>query len=134
MLEIYVPFPPTINSYYVKSRNGIFLSNKGKLFRASLAESVIEQLGDFCPYGSPMSPDPDIRLLLEVVLFMPDKRKRDLDNYMKALLDAFTCAGLWTDDSIIDQLFVYRGAVVKGGRTFVRVIKAAPIIPVNCTP
>ena len=33
--------------------------------------------------------------------WMPDKRVRDLDNLLKAPLDALTRAGFWVDDSQI---------------------------------
>jgi len=50
-----------------------------------------------------------------VELFPPDRRKRDVDNILKALLDALTHAGVYEDDSFIDDLRVVRGAVIKGG-------------------
>ena len=79
LYELHLPFPPTVNSYYVKTTRGIHLSAKGRIFRESVAAAVFQQL-------------PEIRIvlpmLLEVVLYMPDARKRDIDNYQKALLDA----------------------------------------------
>jgi crossover junction endodeoxyribonuclease RusA len=70
----------------------------------------------------------DYRMYCEVVLFPPDRRDRDLDNYMKALLDAATHAGLWDDDSLIDQLAIYRGSVLKGGLVKLEIAHAGPII------
>ncbi|NBW23084.1 MAG: RusA family crossover junction endodeoxyribonuclease, partial [Caulobacteraceae bacterium] len=43
--------------------------------------------------------------------FPPDKRKRDLDNVLKSLLDALTHANVWDDDSQIDDLRIYRNIV-----------------------
>ena len=43
-----------------------------------------------------------------------DNRRRDLDNALKALLDAITHGGLIEDDSFIDQLIVTRGEKVEG--------------------
>ena len=125
--ELYLPFPPTVNSYYVKTKRGVFISAKGKKFRAQAAESVLQQLGD--------PPTIAERMLVEVVLFMPDRRIRDVDNYMKALLDSLTCCGLWEDDSLIDQLFNYRGDVVKPhGRVFLRISPAGPVLPIGAVP
>jgi len=45
----------------------------------------------------------------------PDKRRRDLDNLPKALLDGLTHSGIWDDDSQIDDLRIMRGEIVKGG-------------------
>ncbi len=120
--EIYLPFPPTVNNYYVKTKRGVFISMKGKKFRAEVAEAVNEQLP-----GVSL----DDKLLVEVVLFPPDKRVRDLGNYDKAMMDAITEAGLWEDDSLIDQQMFYRGEVVKGGQVFMRITDAGPIIPLG---
>lgn len=120
-IELLLPWPPTVNSYYVKTRNGVFISKKGRLYRDSLAESVKEQLGVWDALDEP--------LLVEVELYPPDRRRRDLDNYMKALLDACTKAGFWSDDSLIDQLFIYRGSTTSGGLVVIKVGEAGPVIP-----
>lgn len=41
--------------------------------------------------------------------FVPDRRKRDLDNLFKALLDALTHAGVWKDDSLVHSMYVEWG-------------------------
>lgn len=43
----------------------------------------------------------DIAVAME--LYPPDKRRRDVDNYSKAVLDAMTHARLWRDDSQVKQ-------------------------------
>jgi crossover junction endodeoxyribonuclease RusA len=114
-----------VNSYYAKTKRGVFISNKGRQFRDKAVDSVIEQLpGVFI----------DERMLVEVVLFPPDKRIRDVDNYNKSLLDAITHTGLWEDDALIDQLFNYRGKQARGGLCLVRITDAGPIIPVGGSP
>ena len=55
------------------------------------------------------------RLAVSMVACPPDRRARDLDNVLKATLDALTHAGVWLDDSQIDLLSVERAQVVKGG-------------------
>ncbi|MCV5079210.1 RusA family crossover junction endodeoxyribonuclease, partial [Escherichia coli] len=47
---------------------------------------------------------------VEIVLFPPDNRIRDLDNYNKALFDALTHAGVWEDDSQVKRML---GTVAK---------------------
>jgi len=121
--EFYLPFPPTVNNYYVKTQRGMFISQKGRKYREATAEALNGQLP---------SVHIDEPMLLEVVLYPPDKRKRDLDNYMKSMLDACTQAGLWEDDSLINQLFIYRGQVAKpSGNVFIRISEAAPVIPIG---
>jgi crossover junction endodeoxyribonuclease RusA len=46
----------------------------------------------------------------------PDKRTRDLDNLLKGPLDALAHAGVYTNDRQINDLRIYRGNVIKGGR------------------
>jgi crossover junction endodeoxyribonuclease RusA len=49
------------------------------------------------------------------------RRKDDLDNRFKAILDSLTAAGVWDDDSQIDKLSIQRNTVMKGGRIVVTV-------------
>ena len=122
-IVLYVPFPPTINSYYKMTQNGQrYLDKSVREFRQKVSDSINEQ----CP-GLKL----DCPLFMEVYLFVPDRRKRDLDNYMKGLLDALTEAGLWEDDSLIDQLHIYRGEVVKGGLVKIELSEAGPQIKLD---
>lgn len=117
---LHLPFPPTVNSYYGTSRSGVkYITKKGRQFREMVEEGIMEQVGR-------MGMDQPIHL--EVVLHPPDGRRRDLDNYMKALLDACTVAGLWEDDVLIDQLVVLRGEVIKGGKAQLEVNPAGPVV------
>jgi crossover junction endodeoxyribonuclease RusA len=119
-IEFFLPFPPSINNYYSKTRNGVYISKKGSAFASSGIQSILEQLG---PVDSIES-----KINLVIVLYPPDKRIRDLDNYVKPLQDTITKSGLWLDDGLIDQLAVYRGEQVKSGSCFVRISDAAPIL------
>ena len=120
-IELYLPFPPSINNYYVKSKSGgKFISVKGKKFRADVHEAIIEQAPALRISG---------KVLIETVLFPPDLRRRDIDNFVKPLLDALTHAEVWDDDSQIDQHFNYRGVKVYGGQTLLRITDAGPLIP-----
>jgi Holliday junction resolvase RusA-like endonuclease len=53
-------------------------------------------------------------LAVDVALVPGDRRKRDIDNPLKALLDALTHAGAWEDDSQIRRLVVSRHDPVPG--------------------
>ena len=48
------------------------------------------------------------RLALTLKIHFPDKRRRDLDNYVKGAQDLLTDCGVWTDDTQIDDLRVLR--------------------------
>lgn len=98
-----VPFPPSVNSYYRSISRGrvcqSILSAKGREY----AHKLVEQIGPQKPIQG--------RLAVSVLLCPPDKRRRDLDNYMKSLLDALTKCGVWEDDSQIDRLTIDRGPI-----------------------
>ena len=123
-IEIHLPWPPTVNSYYGHTCKGKrlipYIKAKGKQYRKDVEQAVVEQVG----YLSL-----DESLHVEVILYPPDKRKRDLDNYMKALLDALTLAQVWEDDSLIDQLSIFRGRQSAGGLVTVKIDLGGPVMP-----
>ena len=65
-------------------------------------------------YTGKLSSFGDQKLSVSIKAHPPDKRKRDLDNILKPLLDA--CQGwLFDDDSQIEELTVKRMALKKHG-------------------
>ena len=121
MYELYLPYPPTVNSYYVQTVRGRFISKKGKQFRVDVAQAILEQIPNVTI---------DYRCQVDIVVHPPDARKRDIDNCLKALLDAITQANLWSDDVLVDQIFLYRGCLARpSGSTFVRITEAGPTVP-----
>ena len=71
--EFFLSFPDTINNYYVKTQRGVFISKRGRMFREQTAENLAEQFGAgfSLPYPN------GTKLRVEVVLYPPDRRKRD---------------------------------------------------------
>lgn len=123
-IEMFLPLPPTINSYYKKSRSHVRLSDKGRQFREEVSGSLLAQLGSsfVLPFEAPYS--------ITIVFYPPDKRRRDIDNMVKPLLDAITHAGIWEDDCLVNHLEIYRGTMVKpSGCCYVRIGEAGPLIP-----
>lgn len=110
-----LPLPPSINCYWRKSPRGMYITKEGKTFRQRVAEIVTEH--NAIKFG-------DARLCVAMHVSMRDRRVADIDNRVKAALDALTHAGVYDDDSQIDELFVYRGEIVKGGRCNVMVMGA----------
>jgi crossover junction endodeoxyribonuclease RusA len=53
-------------------------------------------------------------LKVEIEAWRPDKRKRDLDNLLKAVLDSLAHAGVFEDDSQIVDLRIYWGPLIGG--------------------
>lgn len=104
-IQLLLPWPPSVNNYWHARGNTRYISKAGREFREAVAEECAEQ-GIVGLEG---------RLAVHVALFPPDKRKRDVDNVLKALLDACEHAGCYESDSQIDELHVVRQATEKGG-------------------
>lgn len=123
LIELYLPWPPSVNNYYAHTRNGIYIKKQGKRYRKQAEQAVNEQCSGVAqlPLGE--------LLHVEVLLSPPNNRKCDLDNYMKCLLDALTEAGMWADDSIIDQLFIRRASKCSEGMVYVVISEAEPTLP-----
>ena len=116
---IHLPWPPSMNSYYSHTRYGVYLSKKGRLYKEKVTESVKEQCPAVCISD---------RMLIELKLFPPNKRKCDVDNYQKGLLDSLQASGLIENDNLIDQLFIYRGTPIPGGAVIVEICDAGPLV------
>ena len=99
--------PPSINHYYGVARSGRkWVSARGKSFRAVVAAAY----RDGYPLGSPLTGELSVK-----ILFQPaTKRRMDIDNRIKPLLDACTLAGIWLDDSQIKHLEVRLLPPVRG--------------------
>jgi crossover junction endodeoxyribonuclease RusA len=66
------------------------------------------------------------RLHVTVVVHLARNGRGDIQNREKALCDALTRAGVWEDDSQIDQLTMRRGVVIPGGAMDVTIEEATP--------
>jgi crossover junction endodeoxyribonuclease RusA len=111
-LILELPLPPSINGgYWSFHGHRRFLTPKANQFKADVARIVsLESIR----FGS-------ARLCLTATFFFPTKRVADISNRIKALEDALVQAGLMDDDSQIDEIHVYRGAIHKGGKTLVEI-------------
>lgn len=83
---------------------GVLVSAEGRQYRQNVYAAVLVQRAVRKFAG---------RLRVTVIAFPPDKRKRDLDNLLKSSLDAMTHAGVWMDDSQIDDLRICRQSPLK---------------------
>ena len=106
MIVLSLPFPPSMNTYWRTFRGMTVLSKQGREFKAAVADYVVE-------YKVPKLGDSKLRV--SMVLFPRDKRKIDIDNRIKAVLDALQDAGVFNDDFQVDELSIVRGKTIKGG-------------------
>lgn len=100
-------WPPSVNNYYTIARGRKILSKRGRLYKQ---QSAVEMMVQRVKKGS------SERYSVYIRAYPPDKRKRDLDNLFKAILDSLTEYGAIQDDSLIDDLRIQRFNPVKGGR------------------
>jgi hypothetical protein len=64
-------------------------------------------------------------LAVQIEVYPPDNRRRDIDNLQKALLDAMQHGGAYGDDSQIVRLAIEKRDCVLGGRTIVHIAGCA---------
>lgn len=115
MLKLTLPYPPTANTTWRLGNGRAYISPKTKDFRAKVKIAAYEALGaDWVPISAP--------ICLRVFAFRPDKRKRDLDNILKGLLDALKLADVIQDDVWVYRLEVERKEQVKGGKAEVEIL------------
>ena len=125
MVVIELPWPPSVNTMWRTPRTGplagrTMLSKEGRDYRKAVEQTVMLQRAG--KVG-------DARVAVDIEVRMPDKRRRDLDNLPKAVLDSLTHVGLWDDDSQIDDLRIWRSDR-KGGVVIVRVRELS--LPQGC--
>ena len=109
-----LPFPPSTNHYYKRFRNRTYISPAGRKYRQKVADMAMDQFtGDKLWFD---------RLTVSVIFYPPDDKDRDLDNYLKPLLDGLRMAGIYRDDSQIDILHLKWSEIDKnGGRACVAI-------------
>jgi len=104
MLEM--PWPPSANRYWRNVGPRVLISRAGRQYRKQITELALvcrwPRLGDQ-------------RLKVKIVALPPDRRKRDLDNLLKATFDALEAAGIFDNDEQVDDFRVIRGPRVRGG-------------------
>ncbi len=111
---IELPYPPSVNHYWRRVGARTLISKEGRRFR----QRVLAILATRCV--KPMTGS----LTVRISAHPPDRRRRDLDNITKALLDALEHGGIYEDDSQIDRLAIERAPVIPGGKVVVRISEA----------
>lgn len=105
-LELTLPYCPTVNHYWLAKGKLRFLSLAAKEYRAAV-HYIARLAATSCNLQIPFTG----RLSVQIQVFPPDKRKRDIDNLLKASLDALAHAGIYEDDNQIDKLIIERNAL-----------------------
>lgn len=111
MLEFELPYPPSVNHYWRRVGARTLISRGGRAFRQAVCATLAA--GKVKPLSGPLE--------LFITVYPPDRRRRDVDNTMKSLLDAMQHGGAYHDDSQIIRLSIERGSVTPGGKTVVQI-------------
>jgi len=115
MITIELTYPPSVNDYYSKWCHGkavkVAVANPGMAYRAEVLRYKLVELHNPQPIKG--------RVSMEVELWAPDRRKRDIDNPLKCLFDSFTYAKIWEDDEIVDCLLMHKRGVEAPGKCII---------------
>lgn len=99
MVILTLPWPPSVNRYWRRRGSRYFVCAEGQQFRKEVIALSLEYKGFF---------KAEDRLSVSIQAFPPDRRRRDLDNVLKGLLDSLQHAEIYVDDNQIDKLFISR--------------------------
>ncbi|MEI9787110.1 RusA family crossover junction endodeoxyribonuclease [Moellerella wisconsensis] len=101
-----LPWPPTNNTLFSVVNGRKIKSKKGREFTEAVINQITKANQQFNLSG---------KLKIKIVANPPDLRKRDLDNLLKAPLDALTQSGVIADDSMFRSMSIDFGEKVQGG-------------------
>jgi len=113
---LHLPYPPSINNYWIARGNTRFVSKRGRDFKLSVQEYVaLHQIESFGGGA----------VCVDIVLRPRDARLMDIDNCIKPILDALQDAGMFDNDRQVHQVSITRGLVKKGGGGCIVVVENA---------
>ena len=112
MINVKLLWPPTVNTYTTVVRGRKILSNHGRKYKKQSILGLVEQ---HAPKGLKG------RIEVHIEAHPPDKRKRDLDNLLKPILDVLQDYGIYADDEQIDVLRIRRREIMRPGHVRVYV-------------
>lgn len=109
-VRLELPYPPSVNSYWLANGKRRYISPAGVQFTKSVIQIVREN--SVKSFG-------DKQVAINVMIHPRSKRRFDLDNTLKAILDSLQKAGVYDDDSQIEYIEIARGEQVEGGKAVI---------------
>lgn len=109
-MRLELPYPPTVNTYWRANGHRRYISPAGVKFTQEVSLIVKSQKPK--TFG-------DKKVAIRVIIHPRSRRKFDLDNTLKAILDALMKAGMYDDDSQIEYIEIARGDKVDGGKAVI---------------
>jgi Holliday junction resolvase RusA-like endonuclease len=111
MVGIELSYPPSVNHYWRRFGPRTLISRAGRAYRTRVC--LLLAARRVRPLVGPLA--------VHIDVIPPDRRRRDVDNLLKATLDALEYGGVYHDDSQIVSLSISKRGVVPGGRALIRV-------------
>ncbi|MGB9619088.1 MAG: RusA family crossover junction endodeoxyribonuclease, partial [Armatimonadota bacterium] len=111
-----LPYPPSVNRYWRRVGNRTVLSREARRFRARVKDAWFVQ--KFVHRREALG---DVPVEVKMIVKPPDKRRRDLDNVIKAVLDGIESAGVIADDWQVRRLELEFGDCVDGGAVLITI-------------
>ena len=95
-----LPYPPSANNHWKQNKGRTYLSTAARAWREKAAAALYEQ-------GRPLKAI-SVPVRVELLVYPPDRRRRDIANVEKEVADALQRNGVLEDDFLIDELFIQR--------------------------
>ena len=110
MHKLKLPYPPSVNRYWRHVGPRVLVSKQGREYRTAVGIYLHNK------QVQPLAGD----LIVDITIEPPDRRKRDVDNVLKAMLDSLQAGGAFHDDSQIVRLSIEKhDPFPKDGRAYV---------------
>ena len=101
-MNLTLPFPPSVNRLWRAVKGRVLLSREGRAYRLAVGQVVLQaRLQGFGRRH--------VRVLVDA--YMPDNRRRDLDNLWKACGDGLQANRVLADDSQIRDLRIRHAGI-----------------------
>jgi crossover junction endodeoxyribonuclease RusA len=113
IINLRLPWPPSGNRYWRNVLGRMIVSKEARAYKETVKKLVMaHRLHTLSG-----------KIELSIHAYPPDRRKRDLDNLLKVVIDAMQDAGLYANDSQIDKISIQRMSIDGDGGELVIELK-----------
>jgi len=96
MIRYSLPYPPSVNNLFFNRGRGRGRTDAYNAWREAAGYAIVQQ-------GRKRLSGP---VSLAIALVRPDKRRRDIDNALKPILDLLVSMGVIEDDSLVQRISI----------------------------
>jgi crossover junction endodeoxyribonuclease RusA len=118
LIRLELPWPPSVNAMYANVR--------GRRVKTKEAKKYEKNVSQICLYNR-VNRMFEGAIKVSIDAYPPDRRRRDIDNILKSLLDSIQSGGVYKDDSQIIELSIRKNPPAENGyvNIFIEEIGAA---------